>query len=132
MRPANVAQMRSWINTCLTLTGTVTAPGTGEPVWDPVKGEYVDPPPTVIYSGPCLIYSRSLEGRTADVGEATWQIDQYVVTFPAGTDVATGMTLTVDASPDEPDLVGWELSITDVPVEAWSVALQCLAQRVTR
>ena len=130
MRPANVAQMRSWINTCLTLTGTVTAPGEGDPVWNPETQQYEQPTVTV-YSGPCLIYSRSLEGRTADAGEATWQIDHYVVTLPAGSDVATGMTLTIDASPDEPDLVGWKLSITDVPVEAWSVALQCLAQRVT-
>lgn len=125
-----VEELRRFAQTVMTCEAEVTEPST-EDVWDEDLGYYVPGPPTVVWSGPCLIYSRSLDGAKADAGGRTWQIDTYVVTFPAGTDVRAGQGLRITASPDEPDLTTFVLTLTDVPVEAWSVALQCLAQRVT-
>ena len=130
MRPPNMPQMRSWINACLTCEATVTESG-GEAEWDDEAGTYVDPPRRHIWSGRCLVYPESLDGRDVNAGATQWQINRYVVTFPAGTDVSISQTVTVTSSPDEPDLTTFDLVLVDVPINAWAVALQCIAEQVS-
>lgn len=125
-----MAQMRSWISGYLTCEAAVTKTG-GPAAWDDATGTYVTPPPIVVWTGRCLVYPQSLDGREVVAGGTEWQINKYVVVFPAGTDVAIGQTLTVTSSPDEPDMTTFDLVLVDVPVDAWSVALQCLAEQVT-
>ncbi len=129
MRPPNMLQMRSWINSTLTCEASIMEPGPD--VWDDDLGVYVPGPPVTVWQGRCLVYPQSLDGRRVDAGGTQWQINKYVVVFPAGTDVGLSQTVTVTSSPDEPDLTTFDLVLVDVPVDAWAVARQCLAEQVT-
>ncbi len=130
MRPT-LATLRATARRRLTETGTITRPGTGQPIFDNDTGEYINPPPTVVFGGPMLVRPQDRSERVVESGEATVTLTRYDVTVPAGTDVRRGDTAILTAAPYDPALVGIRLFVLDVPLDAWQVARVVTAQRAT-
>jgi Family of unknown function (DUF6093) len=127
VRP-NVAALRRHLAAMLTDAGTVTRPGEGEPTMDPETGEITYPPPTVVHDGPLLIRPTAQDSRVVESGGAVVTLRTYDVTLPAGTDVRDGDTITATTAAHGEALVGRELKVLDVPLDAWQVSRQVVAQ----
>ncbi|QDO88345.1 hypothetical protein FNH13_08315 [Ornithinimicrobium ciconiae] len=80
------------------------------------------------YEGRCLIYPADRDARVVEVVGSSVPIARYTVVFPAGTSVEIGYVFDVTSSPDAPEVVGPVFRISDAPVDAWSVARQCIAE----
>lgn len=119
-----VAELGRFVQSAMTCTGQlrrVTAMET-----HPTNGSSL-PVYARTYAGPCLVYA--LDGsKVVDGGGGRLTITRYAVTLPTGTDVKIGDLFTATDSPLAPDLVGYQLRITDTPLDAWQVALTCTAE----
>jgi hypothetical protein len=124
--------MRSFVESTFVCLVTVTRAGIGKPVRDPETGEYVDPPRVTVYDGKALVYARELDGRRAVVGDANFTVSKYVIVLPTNTAAQIGDKAKVTQSPDQPNLTRLDLTLVDVPLDQWGVALQCIAEAVER
>ena len=125
MRPA-IEVLRSQQAAYMTETGLVQRE-TGETYFDDETGTTV-PVVETVYDGPILIRPRT-EVRTEEAGGTTYVVGKYDVTFPADTPVVRGDVVKVTSSPYDAALVGTELHLLDVPLDAWQVARYCVAER---
>ena len=117
----------------MTSTCTATVSG-GEPVWDNTQGEYVAPPPTVLYDGPCRLRLGNPAPQNADAGETTWAVDRGVLSLPIdGTaNVPDGATVTITGNPHDPGMVGLVLTVLAGHFQTDSTARRLPVQVVTR
>lgn len=121
MRP-NVAVLRSAIGPTLTDAGIVKRP-TGSHVYDPETGfetrEYV-----TVYEGPVLVQPEG-DATLVHVGGGSWPVRPLDLTLPAETDVHIEDVLTLTDCPNDPTLVGQEITIIDVKRDSWQIARFC-------
>lgn len=97
-----------------TATCTITRPGTGDPVFDPITGTITDPPPTAVYTGPCLVTPEGGD-RVQQFGEGVVVTRTYSVSIEdTSVVVKVGDTVTVTASRD-PLAVDRTMTVLDVP-----------------
>lgn len=111
----------------------VTIPGPGTRVLDPVTLEYVDPPPVVVYEGPCRLGRVEIPHVSQAVsGEATWDTQDAVLHLPfAATEtVVAGATVTYLTSSMNPALVGKVFGVVGVVGGTQLTARRCLVREV--
>jgi len=67
----------------------VTGPG-GEPVWNDATGEYETPAGSTVYSGKCRLRMPRTSGSRVDAGDASWAVDDGVLSLPVVGSEAVG------------------------------------------
>lgn len=105
---------RGRIESIMSTTCTVTRPGVRtEDDWNPSTGTYDDPEPVVVYDGPCRLRMPYAYPQRADTGESLWAADRGIIAFPidGSEDIADGMTVTITDNPNDPAMVGVEMSV---------------------
>lgn len=82
----------------MTDTCRITKPGEGEPVFNSDTGQYEDPPPVTVYEGACRLRVTSDAGNISDAaaGEATWTVQDPVLSLPVVGSEAVGRGMTVE------------------------------------
>lgn len=85
-----IAGMRDTSASALPDTCTITRTA-AEATLDPVTGDLVPDPPTVIYSGSCRVRPRGSQEQDTQVGDLHETLGPYVATLPALSS-ATGVT----------------------------------------
>lgn len=131
---AALPQLRAEAEARMTSTCTATTPG--EPVWDDVAGEYTPGPVTTLYTGPCRLRMGNPAPQNADAGETTWAVDRGVLSLPisdaTSADVVDGALVTITANPNDPAVVGLELTVLAGHFQTDSTARRLPVQVVTR
>lgn len=123
MRP-NLAVLRSSVLPMLTEAGQIRRITGYE--WNEESG-FEEPVYETVLDGPILIRPDGINNVQTPAGE--WAQERYDVTMPANTAAAVGDLLTVTACPFEPALIGQEISLVDVPRDAWAVATFAKGER---
>lgn len=113
-------------------TCRVTTPGA--PVWDDSTGTYTEGAPTTVYEGACRIRKPAAAPQNADAGEASWAVDQYVLSLPiaGSSDVTDGNDVEILTSANDPATVGLLLTVSGVHVQTHSTARRVPCKVVTR
>lgn len=118
----------------MTSTCTATTPGVlTEDDWNPATGEYDDPEPVTVYTGKCRLRWQPAP-QDADAGETTWAADRSG-TLSTPIDAAPlpdGALVTITANPNDPEMVGLELTVLGVHFQTDSTARRYPVQVVTR
>lgn len=118
------------------MTSTCEATTPGEQVWNPTAGVYIDQGPVVHYTGPCRLRMGNPAPQNADAGETTWAADRGVLSLPisdpSSANVLDGMTVTITANPNDPAMVGLELTVLAPHYQTDSTARRLPVQIVTR
>ena len=73
--------MRAQAESMMTDSCVITD-GTGEPVWNNDTGTYDVPAGATVYSGKCRLRMPRMTGSRVDVGEASWAVDDGVLSLP--------------------------------------------------
>lgn len=116
-----VTRMRGTSTTALPDHGTVTRPGVGQVVFDPVTGTNTRPPATTVYTGACRVRSPGAVEQDVQVGEMHETLGRYVGTFPWDSgDVRVDDMLILDIASD-PQLIGRPLRVVNVAVGSWEI-----------
>lgn len=121
----------------MTTSCLVTVPGEQtEADWNPTTGTYDDPDPVTVYTGPCRLRMGNPAPQNADAGESAWAVDRGVLSLPisepTSADVTDGMTVTITANPNDPEMVGLELTVLASHFQTDSTARRLPVQVVTR
>jgi len=91
----------------------ITAPGEGEPVFDPETGDYSTPEPVTLYEGKCRVQVPNVMETTPEYGGREVTVQTAILSVPVGVeDVPVGATATITAAAFDPDLVGAVYRVT--------------------
>ena len=110
---------------------TIERPGTGDPVLDPETGQLTPPPPTQLYSGPCLIRGVTWEGTNVEAGEDDVRLRVFQAKFPVDTPGDVYDIVRPTASTYDESLVGRRFWITDAGRDGWQIARWFICKEVT-
>lgn len=127
-----LTELRAEAESRMTSTCTATLPG-DEPVWDAEAGEYIADDATTIYSGPCRL-RWSPAPQDADAGEAMWSADRSgtLSTPIGGAPLVDGALVTITTNPNDPEMVGLQLTVLGPHFQTDSTARRYPVQVVTR
>jgi hypothetical protein len=84
---------------------------------------YATPTTTTVYTGAALL--RPERDQTADVGEVSLNVSNYLLKLPVNTAAEIGDNVAVTASDFDDDLVGTTLRIIEVSADEWQIARRC-------
>jgi hypothetical protein len=115
------------------MSSTCTVTTDDEQTWDEVDGVYVEGDPIEVYDGPCRL-RWSPAPQDADAGEAMWAADRSgTLSLPiASTPLPDGATVVITGNPNDPDMIGLELTILTTHFQTDSTARRYPVQTVTR
>jgi hypothetical protein len=88
---------------------------------------YAPAAPLTVYAGPALVRPASAGEHAAVAGDASEELDAYMVKLPAGTDARVGDVATATASTYDPALVGKPMRVMQVAADEWQVTRRCYA-----
>ena len=130
MRP-NIPVQRAYVSRFLTEEGQVWKAGDGEPVFDEQTGTYTDPP------GHGLGRPGARATTSPRRGDRASKLSRLPLRpIPLRRDLPRRNSgrpwhVTVTVCPNEPELVGLRINLVDVPLDAWTVARQCVGEIAT-
>jgi hypothetical protein len=109
---------------------TVERP-TGTTTFNPTTGAEEPDPPTLMYSGECLIRGTTWEGTDVEVGGDAIRLRVFQAKFPPDTDVEVHDIVTPTASIYDSSLVGRSFWVTDVGRDGWQIARWAICKEIT-
>lgn len=130
-----LAGMRTTSASALPDRCTITRPGTGQPIFDPISGTYTAPAPVTVYTGPCRVRPAVNVEQDVQVGEMHETLGRYTATLPATLAIAQQLNSTATGDPNtvrvddfltvttssDPALVSRSMRIVHVNVGAWQI-----------
>lgn len=118
-----------------TATCRIERPSTDPPTWDDEAGREIQPPPVLLYNGPCRYQYLSASGQPI-VADAKTPLADVRVTVPVGAfEYKSNDLVTMTGSDQNPDIADRRLSVTAVSGSSisWQRDLICqLRQPTTR
>jgi hypothetical protein len=117
------------------MTTTCVATTRAAPVWDEATGSYTPGAPTTVYSGPCRLRMPYAYPQGTEAGDTAWAVDRGILSLPisaASAAVTDGMTIVITANPNDPGLVGVELTVLSGHFQTDATARRLPVQLVTR
>lgn len=110
---------------------TITAPGTGEPVYDPETNTTTIPPGPEIYSGKCRIQLTAASGDRPLVAIDQRLTVQHTISIPVGAALVTpDCTVLITASAHDPANVGRRFLVRAVVRKSFATAQRFQAEEV--
>jgi len=120
------SEQRLWRSQC-----TITRPGPGPRVLDPVTLQYSTPPVGVVYAGICQVRPmRRDRDEEVQVGEEAVALALYVVKVPTDTPAQRDDTVLVTATND-PALIGRTLAVKEIPMGDWTACRRLVCEVIT-
>lgn len=117
------------------MTSTCVITVAGESTWDDETGEYDEPEPDTLYEGRCRLRWGNPAPQDGNAGETAWAVDRTgTLSLPIdGTaHIPDGALVTITGNPNDPDMVGLELTVLAPHFQTDSTARRLPVQVVTR
>jgi hypothetical protein len=106
---------------------------TGEPgSLDPETGVRDPAPSTTVYSDKCRVQTYEAHESTPDSGDHVWTVQRYAIHVPVGTDARVDDTVTITASPLDPDLVGRKYTVVALLHKTFATANRLAVDEIVR
>lgn len=117
------------------MTSTCTITVAGASTWNDTTGTYSTPTATTLYTGKCRLRWGNPAPQDGDSGETSWAVDRTgTLSLPiAGTaNIPDGALVTITANPNDPGMVGLELTVLAPHFQTDSIARRLPVQVVSR
>lgn len=98
---------------------------------DPVSGDYVADPPTVLYEGPGLLRIQKWQGTDIEAGGEELRKHEVSLKLPVDTPAEANDVWVHTASTYDQSLVGRHFRITDIFRDGWQISRRFLLEEIT-
>ena len=102
----------------------ITRPGTGRGPWNDTTRDYDPPAPVTVYEGRCEVQQRDVQDLQAVAGEASIDLQRYVVKLPIAESAAVdkGDDVEITSATNDPNLLGRHFTVEALHHKTYATA----------